>query len=133
MTPSRVALPALLAVAVLAASACAGRSAHLLEVEHATVAGYDLVEDEVRRAIIRASVERGWRIVDEREGYLVSRLDIRQHMAEVVIRYDARGYDILYRDSHNLRYDPAAHTIHRNYNRWILNLDQSIQQQLLAP
>jgi hypothetical protein len=40
------------------------------------------------------------------------------------------SFSISYRDSKDLNYDGS--NIHSNYNNWIHNLDQAIQQQLAA-
>jgi hypothetical protein len=48
----------------------------------------------------------------------------------VDIRYDTSSYDITYRDSHNLDYD--GEKIHSNYNGWIQNLDDAIQNELMT-
>nr|WP_256834309.1 hypothetical protein [Pseudomonas oleovorans] len=52
----------------------------------------------------------------------------RDHQAEITIPYSASSYSIRYRDSQNLGYKNGK--IHRNYNKWIHNLDRSIQQEL---
>jgi len=50
--------------------------------------------------------------------------------AAVDIHYSASQFRIDYRDSRELGYDGGK--IHRNYNRWVYNLDRSIVRQLNA-
>lgn len=45
-----------------------------------------------------------------------------------MIPYDTKFYSILYVKSENLDEDDGK--IHRNYNRWINNLNVDIQRQL---
>jgi len=49
-------------------------------------------------------------------------------MARVAIAYSTRSYSITYKDSHTMNYDGA--TIHRNYNKWVRNLEILINRQL---
>jgi hypothetical protein len=86
----------------------------------------------VRTAIVRAGASRGWRMQPQDDGHIIARLDVREHMAEVDIRYDEDSFDITYRDSENLNYDPETGTIHSNYNGWVQNLERDIHNQLVA-
>lgn len=51
-------------------------------------------------------------------------------MAEVRITYTATSYDIKYDSSLNLQ--ASGGKIHKNYNRWVRNLDKDIQLNLSA-
>ena len=42
-------------------------------------------------------------------------------MARVVIAYSTRSNSIAYKDSHTLDY--VGTTIHRNYSKWVRNLE----------
>ncbi len=128
--PLRAALIASLVAVSLALVACA-RSAPVNNVTAAPVHA-DLSQEDVGRAIIRAGSQRGWRMREEGPGHLVARLDVRDHVAEADIHYDADSYDIEYRSSDNLEYNAEAGTIHSNYNGWIENLDRDIQNEMLA-
>jgi hypothetical protein len=81
---------------------------------------------ELLEAIQSAGTRRGWVIrpvgPDELEGHLRVR---RRHVAVVSITYDRTQFSIRYKDSENLRYDGTR--IHRNYNRWVLNLERDIR------
>lgn len=88
--------------------------------------------DDVRTAIIRAGANRGWRMQPQDDGHIVGTLEVREHMAQVDIRYTRDSFDITYRDSENLNYDPETGTIHKNYNSWIRNLETDIHNNLAA-
>ncbi len=129
-TPLRAVLIICFITLSLALVACA-RTAPVNNVSAAPV-NAEVSQQDVRRAIIRAGSRRGWRMREEGSGHLVGRLELRDHVAEVDIFYDADSYDIEYRSSEELNYDPDAGTIHSNYNGWIQNLDRDIQNEILA-
>ncbi|EAU0260602.1 hypothetical protein A6855_28670, partial [Salmonella enterica] len=54
----------------------------------------------------------------------------RDHIAEVRITYSATGYSIKYDSSLNLL--ASGGKIHKNYNRWVRNLDKDIQINLAS-
>lgn len=94
--------------------------------------------DDIRKAILQASVGLGWIMISTGEGQMTARLDIRAHTAIVDIRFDKNSYSITYRSSDNLKAkcpdggkdcsNPEA--IHPNYNQWIKNLEQRIASNL---
>jgi len=61
-------------------------------------------------------------------GHLEAQILVRSHEAKVDIFYDEAMYSIIYKDSVNLKYDNGL--IHKNYNKWIRNLDIDIQRTL---
>lgn len=63
-------------------------------------------------------------------GVIKGRQQTRNHVAEVRITYSATGYDIKYDSSLNLQ--ASGGKIHKNYNRWVHNLDKDIQVNLSA-
>ena len=63
-------------------------------------------------------------------GVIKARQQNRDHVAEVRINYTATGYTINYDSSLNLQ--AANGKIHKNYNRWVNNLDKDIQVNLSA-
>jgi hypothetical protein len=83
---------------------------------------------DVRGAIERAGHGLGWQMESTGPGHIVATLYLRSHMAQVDIPYTTTSFSITYRDSKDLNYDGS--NIHSNYNNWIRNLDQAIQQQL---
>ena len=52
-----------------------------------------------------------------------------KHFAMVEIPYTVDKYSIIYRDSRELDYNAKWQRIHRNYNKWVINLSDSIQRQ----
>ncbi len=126
----------LLASALLvAAPAHAGRDAPITNVTDTPVSwlpGVERSEDKVARAIITACARLGWVCTMAAPGEIKGRLNLRSHQADVRIPYSVEKYSIIYVSSENLRYDAAKSTIHRNYNNWVLNLQRSINAELVA-
>ncbi len=90
--------------------------------------GQNVTQNQVKQAITRAGAGLGWVMRDQAPGHIVGTLNLRQHMAMVDIKYDAKSYSITYRDSQQLNY--ADGQIHQNYNGWVQNLQQAINTQL---
>ena len=91
-------------------------------------ASQKLSMDKVERSIITAGASLGWKIHKISDGMMEGVLDIRRHQAIVSIPYNQSTYSIEYKNSTNLKYDGTK--IHSNYNGWIQNLDQAIQEEL---
>lgn len=96
-----------------------------------------LSQEEVKEAIMRSKgMSRvQYTMHDVEPGLIRCELNFKnKHKAWVDIPYSEKSYSILYKSSLNLRYTPAtsenAATIHRHYNTWIRDLDQSIQRNL---
>jgi hypothetical protein len=86
--------------------------------------------DIVQNAILRACRERGWVPSVVQPGIIEARLNVRSHQALVEISYTEDSYAITYKNSKNLDYDDGS--IHRNYNRWVINLSNTIQKEIAA-
>jgi hypothetical protein len=82
----------------------------------------------IKAAILAGGASKGWQMVEMEPGHIVGKVMVRQHMASVDINYDADSYSIAYKDSQNLLYDGSK--IHRNYNKWVILLDQQIAMNL---
>ena len=87
-----------------------------------------LSDRQIQAAMVSGGQTRGWIVKAVRRGHMEATLFVRSHMAKVDITYAAKGYSIHYRDSKNLGY--ADGKIHRNYNKWVQNLDMDIQRAL---
>ena len=85
---------------------------------------------DVRRAIVEASNSKGWTVKDINTTHMQVTHRVRKHMAQVVIEYSTSSFSIAYDDSIRLRYNGT--TIHRNYNRWIRNLEHRIKARFVA-
>jgi hypothetical protein len=84
---------------------------------------------DLLQAFRRAGAETGWLIEPVGPGELEGRLTVHgRHLAVVTIDYDRTRFSIYYKNSENLLYD-GVH-IHRNYNRWVLNLEQNIRKAI---
>lgn len=80
--------------------------------------------------IEQALTVRGWQVAARRPGAIDAYIVVRQHRADIAITYNADSYSIAYRDSQGLNYRNGM--IHRNYNRWIANLNADIQATMAA-
>ena len=92
-------------------------------------AGSVINADQVRDAIVAAGTGLGWVMTPVSPGVINGRLFLRDHVANIEVRYTAKTYSITYKDSTNLNYRDGQ--IHKNYNSWIENLDRDIRAQLL--
>lgn len=107
--------------AALALAGC--RSAPVMNVD--APVGVSLSAQQLEQAIVAAGDALGWQMRPTGPGRIEGTLLLRDHRAVVDINYSPRAYSIRYKDSSNLHYDGG--TIHRNYNRWIENLDRAIR------
>lgn len=115
------------AIAVAGALAGCARTAPVEQIQTAVSAGH--TEDQVKQAILRAGVQRQWIMSQTAPGAIAARQQARDHVVEVRINYSASGYSIHYVSSSNMM---ACGKIHKNYNRWVHNLDKDIQVNLAA-
>lgn len=86
--------------------------------------------EDVRHAIVAGCKERKWNpVVDENGNITCSILVRSRHFAEVEIPYAEDKFSIIHKDSCELNYNEKRQRIHRNYNKWVFNLSDSIQRQ----
>ncbi|KJY81976.1 hypothetical protein TW81_16645 [Vibrio galatheae] len=104
-----------------------GRVQPVMNVEDTPVT-YNLQSKQVKMAIMQAASNRGWIVEEVSPNELNAKLHVRSHYAEIKIPFNDKFYSILYLNSENLRASDG--TIHRNYNRWINNLNVDIKRQL---
>ncbi|MEN8303754.1 MAG: hypothetical protein ABFQ64_06775 [Campylobacterota bacterium] len=97
---------------------------------HIQKADKAVTQDDVFRAIAKAAGGLGWMIRKQGDGVAEVTLLVRDHKAVATINYTATDYSITYKSSSNLKYNESEQTIHKNYNGWIKNLDNSIKVQL---
>ncbi|WP_213992865.1 hypothetical protein [Sodalis sp. dw_96] len=112
-------------VFVFALAGCV-RTAPVLNVSEPITAHHSA--DEVKAAILWAGIKHEWVMTPVAPGIIDGHLKQRDHMANIRITYSPTGYSINYVNSQNLMADKGQ--IHRNYNRWIQNLDHDIQLKL---
>lgn len=111
---------------LLGVAACTSKP--VMNIENRTPVVAVQSEDDMRRAILAGLQSRQWTVERADRGNIMAMIQRRSHQAEITIPYSASSYSIRYRDSQNLGYKNGK--IHRNYNKWIHNLDRSIQQEL---
>jgi hypothetical protein len=97
----------------------------VLEIQNSPISG----GGDATAAIEESLTERGWQIVSRSPGLIDATILQRDHRADIRITYDASSYSIAYRGSENLQ--AKGGLIHRNYNRWVANLDRDIQRNLM--
>lgn len=86
--------------------------------------------DAVKLAIIAGCRDRGWTPVIGNGNTIIASLSVRsKHFAEVEISYTEKTYSIKYKSSKELDYDEKKQTIHRNYNKWVVMLSDTIQRE----
>lgn len=87
---------------------------------------------DVNKAIKKALIGRSWEITDQRNGEINAVLRVRSHKAVIRISYDREGMKIWYVNSSNLLYREkrGIRYIHRNYYRWIRNVQADILAHL---
>ena len=121
----RLALVFLLALSI---SGC-NRTLVVHNVE-AQVINHSVTANQVEKAILKAGIEKGWSMTVRQPGIIDAYILVREkHRAVIQIDYDEKEYSIMYKDSENLLYEDGK--IHRNYNKWIILLDQKIQANLI--
>lgn len=86
--------------------------------------------ETVKKGIFAGCLDKGWTCREVTPGLIEASIDVRKHRAVANIAYDTEHYSISYKDSRLLDYNSRRNTIHRNYNRWINNLDAAIKKQL---
>ncbi len=119
------------ALAILLVACLAGRPIQNIENApvNASVSNYDL--SDVTKAITRAGIGLGWQMKEETPGHIVGTLHLRKHTAIVDITYTLDDFSINYKDSTNLKYDPGNNSIHSSYNKWVGNLRNAIDAQIV--
>ncbi len=86
---------------------------------------------EVSTAISMAARIKGWKSSSLDEGAIEIKINVRdKHKAIAIVKYSSRNYSITLKKSVGL--DERAGKIHRNYNKWIMLLDEKIQTELIG-
>lgn len=104
-----------------------GRVQPVMNIEDTPVA-YDLQSNQVKSAIVKSVQNRGWTLVKSSPDEIIAKITVRSHSAEIKIPYSNKFYSIIYMNSVNLHASDG--NIHRNYNRWVNNLNIDIQRSL---
>ncbi|WP_448549455.1 hypothetical protein [Thalassotalea fusca] len=94
---------------------------------------YDVSKEQVEKSIISALQYKRWRVIKKTDDSIFAAINVRDHYAEIEIKYSQKDYSIEYRKSRNLHYQQGTRkgdVIHRNYNKWIILLSQEIDTNL---
>jgi hypothetical protein len=83
----------------------------------------------VRKAIIDGGARHDWKAIGDKPGVLTLEASSGEHRVFVDVAYDAKSYQITYKDSANMNFEQSATkvTIHPKYNKWIEDLSTSIR------
>ncbi|MGL5334585.1 MAG: hypothetical protein ACRC9R_00300 [Enterovibrio sp.] len=79
---------------------------------------------QVKNAILQAGIKRKWVMTEVGDGVIDARQKRRDRIVEVKIIYSDTDYKIQYSNSTNMFASDG--TIHKNYKRWVRNLDKQI-------
>src|SRR5262245_8621608 len=88
-----------------------------------------LTSARVRKAIVDATLQGKWTILEDAPGRIVATFSIRnKHSLTVEVRYSGTQFSIVYRDSSNLNYAQGANgpIIHPAYNKQVKALVDAI-------
>jgi hypothetical protein len=98
-----------------------------------TASGKVPAPEKVREAIVLAASSKGWTTQDAGPGKLVATLLIRKHTAVVNVTYSPQSFGIAYESSANLEFEDRGfqRLVHPNYNKWVHNLLEAIQAEVV--
>ncbi|WP_312774106.1 hypothetical protein [Pseudomonas rhodesiae] len=114
-------------LALLTAAGCTSKP--VLNPHSELPAGTQVSEEKMKQVIVNALQKREWTVQRLSPQLVQAEITVRgQYHAEIDIRYTRSSYAITYRDSRELGYKDGK--IHRNYNRWVNNLDNDIKAGL---
>jgi len=87
--------------------------------------------NKIARAIRDGANRKGWDARKIRNGLIVASILVRnKYFVAVNINYNSYGYKIHYKNSRNMKYNPANNSIHPSYNKWVRLLQDNINYEL---
>ena len=117
----------LITLALLTTAGCTSKP--VLNTQHDLPANAQVSEEKMKTVIVNALQKREWTVQRLSPQLVQAEITVRgQFYAAIDIRYTRNSYAITYRDSRDLGYKDGK--IHRNYNRWVNNLDNDIMAGL---
>ncbi|WP_226455545.1 hypothetical protein [Pseudomonas sp. AF03-9] len=117
----------LITLALLTTAGCTSKP--VLNTQHELPANAQVGEEKIKQVILSALQKRDWTVQRLSPQLVQAEITVRnQYYAAIDIRYTRNSYAITYRDSRALGYKDGK--IHRNYNRWVNNLDSDIMAGL---
>lgn len=131
----------LLALAFAALPAAAGRAGvEIINYENVSVVnseGRPATAEQIRKAFDFAAVARGWQIKHTGPGAMIATYNKQgRHQVSADITYAGGRFSLKYRDSVNMRYEPAGEgqgLIHPHYNKWVEFLVNDARAALIRP
>ncbi|WP_420547191.1 hypothetical protein [Curvivirga sp.] len=84
--------------------------------------------DEIGNVILKSALDRGWEVNRVSDNEITVRYARRDFVASAKVNFSITDYSIQYDSSSNLNYKNGQ--IHRNYNNWIINLENDIARNL---
>ncbi|UVE18270.1 hypothetical protein NVV93_02395 [Pseudomonas sp. LS44] len=101
----------------------------LLNPHEQVPAGVHADQAVMQKAIVDALNRCGWSVQQVTPTDIRAAINVRnRHQAQIAINYSPLDYQIQYVNSSGLGYKSGK--IHRNYNRWVANLSNTIIQNL---
>ena len=131
-----LAATALALMLTFSSEATARRGVALQNYENVPIVRADnaiLTSARVRQAIVGATLQGKWAILEDAPGRIVTTFSIRnKHSLTVEIRYSGTEFSVVYRDSSNLNYAQGANgpIIHPTYNKQVKALVDAINASL---
>ena len=124
----KVTLACVLSTALL--TGC-GTSAPVSTVSYSLAAHKTIQLQQMQQAVYTALQRYGWQLQSDNGSQIYARFNKQErHIVDIRIDYSERGFAIHHVTSQGLNYNQGRDSIHRNYNRWVRNLDQDIQSSL---
>jgi hypothetical protein len=117
----------LITLGLLLLASCA-RQLPILNLQNQPIQA-NLSNNQIKKAIMLAGAQRGWQMREVKPGMIHGSISRRGHVAGINIAYSNTSYSINYASSSNMM-EKGTGTIHRNYNRWVQLLSESIQKAL---
>ncbi|SCA56660.1 conserved hypothetical protein [Candidatus Terasakiella magnetica] len=120
----------LVVVACLILSGCFGRVQPVYSVfSHPVPSSAEFMSlREISEVIELSAMNRKWLVEEQYPGLLKLTFRKKTHVAVIEVTFDQSSYSIKYLNSVDLLYNGSR--IHRNYNRWVANLEKDIEMNL---
>ncbi|MDH1008639.1 hypothetical protein N5J43_17985 [Pseudomonas nicosulfuronedens] len=124
---SRLIRSVILCLAAALVVGCTGRA--VLNLDQSLPADGRRTTAQVQEAIHKALAQQQWTLQQDNGSVIYAEITVRErHHAEISIPYSSQQYSIKLRSSRGL--DEENGQIHRNYNNWVVLLNERIQQNL---
>jgi hypothetical protein len=126
----RALIIAVVACMIGLAAPIAAQTAHFEPKVQGWGLGENVDQKKLVSAITKALSHYNWRVVESKPGFAkaVFEKEGGKISATIGVSYDGSGYSIEYMDSKNLDVNLEKKIIHRNYVRWVANLNKAISK-----